>query len=108
MLINHVVKIDQESFEDFISTSDKIVYITAPWCEPCKALAPIVNEIASEHLDIKIGKLDAGEYRDLAISLGVRNVPTFLFYRNGEIVDKTTGGKSKSDLSNLIDNTFSK
>jgi len=78
---------------------------TASWCGPCKMLSPVVDEIANEKNDnLIVGKIDADEDMEFVKSLSVRNVPTILFYKNGELVERSVGAKSKGDIHKIIEN----
>ena len=68
----------------------------APWCGPCKMVAPIIEELAAEFEgQVIIGKCDVDENGDMAAEYGIRNIPTVLFFKNGEIVDKQVGAVGK-------------
>jgi thioredoxin 1 len=101
----HSTNIDSNNFEDFVKTPNlSMIYIKASWCGPCKILSPIIDEIMNEkNGEIILGKVDADSEIDFVKSLNVRNIPTILFYKNGELVDRTTGLKNKIELSKLID-----
>jgi thioredoxin 1 len=97
------VKITDSNFQDFTSTGVSLVDIFTNWCGPCKAIAPIIEELSNEYDNVKIGKLDADENRETVQSLGIRSIPTILVYKDGEIVEKHVGGASKIQLKELID-----
>lgn len=98
----------KENFNSHISENEyTIVDIHTSWCGPCKQLSPIIEELATEYDGkVSIVKLSAETERDVAVELGVRNVPTVLFYKNGEIVNRFTGMKSKGDIVNMIKDTY--
>ncbi|MCR4995362.1 MAG: thioredoxin [Bacteroidales bacterium] len=76
-----------------------VVDFWANWCGPCKKVAPYIEELAEAYADrVTIGKVDVDENDDLAIRYGVRNIPTILFIRNGEVVDKQIGAAPKAAL----------
>ena len=71
----------------------------ATWCGPCRMIAPIIEELAKEYDGkINVGKCDVEECDDIAAEFGIRNIPTILFFKGGEIVDKMVGAASKSKI----------
>ena len=76
-----------------------VIDFCATWCGPCRMLAPIIAELAKEYDGkIVVGKCDVEENEDLAQEFGIRNIPTVLFFKGGEIVDKVVGAVSKAKL----------
>lgn len=89
------------NFESAVASSDKpmLVDFWAPWCAPCKQIAPILEEVAEEMGDaVKICKLNVEEHQQAAQKFGIRAIPTLLFFRNGEKVDELVGMSSKEDI----------
>ena len=103
-MITYVTELNTENYEEKIKSSEiVIVDIWAPWCGPCKALSPIIDQVAAEMGErILVGKLNADENGELCKSLEVRNIPTLLFYKNGEISERTTGMKMKKDIMAIV------
>lgn len=76
-----------------------VVDFWATWCGPCKKIGPYIDELAEQYADrVIIGKVDVDENDQLAIRFGIRNIPTILFFRNGEIIDKQIGAAPKAAL----------
>ncbi len=99
------IKINKENYNELVA-SDKLLLIDfgAEWCGPCKALAPIVEELAEEFADrANIGKCDVEENDELAVKYTVRNVPTIVFVKGSEVVDRHVGAISKMDLKAKIE-----
>jgi len=82
----------------------------APWCGPCKMLSPIVDELSKDNADkvnLVIGKVNVDENNGTALSYGIRSIPSIFFFKNGEVVDKMVGMKSKSDLQAKLNTLLS-
>lgn len=99
-----MVKITDENYESVVK-SDKLVIIDfyADWCVPCKTLALTLEKISEDNTDITIGKADVDEAIDASKLYGIRNVPTLLFIKNGEILSKKTGSIPQSAIQAEID-----
>lgn len=98
--------INNNNFEEIAST-DKVVLIDfwAEWCGPCRTVAPIVDELAAEYEGkVVIAKCDVEENDDITMKYGVRNIPTIIFLKGGEVVDKQVGAVSKDVLKSKIEN----
>jgi thioredoxin 1 len=105
MVINQTKNLNSENIEDFIQ-EDGIVYVSASFCGPCKTLGPIMDDIAREiHPKIQVGKFiadESDENNEWVKSMGIRSVPTLLFYQFGNIIHRVSGSKSQSELLDLI------
>lgn len=76
-----------------------VVDLWATWCGPCRQIAPIISELAEEYAGkLVVGKCDVEENDDIAMEFGVRNIPTILFFKGGQLVDKFVGAASKSKI----------
>ena len=76
-----------------------VVDFWATWCGPCRMIAPVIEELAKEYDGrIVVGKCDVEENDDIAMEFGIRNIPTILFFKNGQVVDKMVGAASKAKI----------
>ncbi len=97
--------INQANLEEVLASGKPVVIdFWAEWCGPCRMIAPIVDELAAEYGDkVVIGKCDVQENDDIAVKYSVRNIPTLIFLKNGELVDKQVGACSKDALKAKIE-----
>ena len=100
------IQLTDQNFEEIVLKSDKpcVVDFWAEWCGPCRMIAPIISELSDEY-DGKaiIGKVDVDSNPGIASQFRVRNIPTILFFKNGEIVDKQVGAVPKATLASKIE-----
>ncbi len=107
-MVAYITELNGENYDDFVKEGIVLVDIWAAWCGPCKMISPIVDEISSDYVDrIKVGKCDADANRDKGMELGVRNIPTIFFYKDGQIVESTHGAVTKKKLTEIIDGLLS-
>lgn len=94
------VQITSENFETLKNGQlPLVVDFWATWCGPCRMVGPIISELAQEYDGrIVVGKCDVEENEELAVEFGIRNIPTILFFKGGEVVDKVVGAQSKAKL----------
>ena len=99
-----VLTITKENFESEVLKSDKPVLVDfwASWCGPCRMVSPVVDEIAEERTDIKVGKINVDEQQELAIRYGVMSIPTLLVIKNGEIAAKQIGAVPKEMILEML------
>ena len=97
--------ITDANFEELLSSGQLLVVdFWAQWCGPCKAISPIIEELANEYEGkANIGKVDVDENDDITARYGIRNIPTILFFKNGELVDKQVGAANKAAIAAKID-----
>ena len=91
------LNVSDSNFESILAEGKPVVLdFWATWCGPCKQVAPHIEELAEEYKDrVNIGKCDVDENSDLPAEFGIRNIPTVLFFKNGELVDKQVGAVGK-------------
>ncbi|MBN2166520.1 MAG: thioredoxin [Marinilabiliaceae bacterium] len=100
------IELTDDNFEEIVLKSDKPVLVDfwAEWCGPCRMVAPIVAELADDYKDqAVIGKMDVDSNPQTAVKYGIRNIPTILFFKNGEVADKQVGAVPKTILSSKLD-----
>ena len=100
-----VIPVTKETFENTVLCAQKKVLLDfwAPWCGPCRMLSPIVDEVAEERSDVKVGKVNVDEQPDLAAQFGVMSIPTLLVFQNGRLVNQAVGARPKSGVLALLD-----
>ena len=100
-----VINITSANFESEVLHSDKPVLLDfyAAWCGPCRMLSPIVDEVAEERGDIKVGKVNVDEQPELAGQFDVMSIPTLLVFENGKLVNRAVGARPKSGVLSLLD-----
>ena len=106
MSSDKVVVVTDSEFDSTVLQSERPVVLDfwAEWCQPCKMLAPTIEEIAGEYEDkVKVGKLNVDDNPNTATKYGIRGIPTLLFIKGGKVVQQVTGVKSKAEIKKIID-----
>ncbi|WP_072679802.1 thioredoxin [Arcobacter sp. LA11] len=92
-----------ENFEEVTNAGVSLVDFWAPWCGPCRMIAPVIEELAEEFEGkANICKVNTDEQQDLAVKYGIRSIPTIIFMKDGEIVDQMVGASSKQAFADKI------
>ncbi len=99
-----LLKITKENFDDVVLKNEKPVLVDfyADWCGPCKLVGPIVEEIAEEHPEIVVGKINVDNDPELAIRFQVMSIPTLMVFKNGEVTGKTLGFQPKDGILKML------
>ena len=97
--------INKSNFHQEVIESDKPVLLDfwAPWCGPCRQVVPIVEEIAKEHPEIKVGKVNVDEQQELAAQFKVMSIPALFVLKNGKIVNQSIGARPKQQILEMLD-----
>ena len=99
-----ITELNETNYEAFTESGVALVDIYAIWCGPCKQISPIVDQFSIDFQGrVAVGKLDATPNADKVAELGIRNIPTILIYKDGEIVDRSVGMTTKEKLSELVE-----
>jgi thioredoxin 1 len=95
---------DNDNFAQEVLHADQTVLVDfwASWCGPCRMMAPIVEEVAAAHPEVKVGKVNVDDCAELAIRYGVSSIPTLMVFKNGEPVQTTIGVTPKEELETLL------
>lgn len=98
------IVITKENFDSEVLKAEGTVLVDfwATWCGPCRMLSPIVDEVASEHPDVKVGKINVDEQPELAQQFGIMSIPTLLVFKNGEKVQESVGLIPKEKVEALL------
>ncbi len=99
-----VITVTNENFTAEVMESDKPVLLDfwASWCGPCRMVSPVVDEIAEERGDIKVGKVNVDEQGELAQKFGIMSIPTLLVFKEGKVENKAVGAMPKANILELL------
>ena len=97
------IELNNSNFDDTISKGVSLVDFWAPWCGPCRMIAPVIDELANDFEGkANICKVNTDNEQDIAIKFGIRSIPTILFFKDGEVVDQMIGAAGKQVLADKL------
>ena len=98
------ININKNNFQNEVMNSDKTVLLDfwASWCAPCRMVVPIIEEIAGERPDIKVGKINVDEQPELASRFSIMSIPTLVVMKNGKIVQQVSGARPKNAILEML------
>ena len=98
------ININKNNFQNEIMDSEKTVLLDfwAPWCAPCRMVVPIIEEIAGERPDIRVGKINVDEQPELTSKFGIMSIPTLVVMKNGKIVQQVSGVRPKNAILEML------
>ena len=105
----HVIEFTDKNFETEVLQADKPVVIDfwAEWCGPCKAIAPVIDELSEEYLGkVKFGKVNVDFNQQTAMKYGIRSIPSLLFFNNGSVVNQIIGSVPKDNIVRILEETI--
>ena len=99
-----VIKINKGNFQNEVINSESTVLLDfyADWCGPCRMVSPIVDEIAEERVDIKVGKINVDEESELASKFGIYSIPTLVVMKDGKVVNQAVGARPKAQILAML------
>ncbi|MEX0999271.1 MAG: thioredoxin [Thermodesulfobacteriota bacterium] len=104
--MSRIIALNDENFENEVLNSETPVLVDfwAEWCGPCRALAPVIEEIAEEYGDkLKVGKLNVDENPGAPSAFEIRSIPTLIVFKDGAVVDRVVGALPKNHITDLVD-----
>lgn len=101
-----IVELSDSVFDSEVLQSEKPVLVDfwAPWCGPCRALAPVIDEISNDFSEtVKVGKVNVDENPEISMKYGIRSIPTLIVFKNGEVFEQVIGAVPKSEIEKVLE-----
>ena len=100
-----IIEIREDNFEKEVLQSDRPVLVDfwASWCGPCKMMAPVLDELAATHPEVKVGKINVDEQGSLAMKYRIMSIPTLIVMKGGKVVEQAVGARGKQDVAAMIE-----
>ena len=100
------ISVNKNNFQEEVLNSDKPVLVDfwAPWCGPCRMVVPLVEQIAEERPDVKVGKVNIDEQFELAREFGIMTIPTLVVMKDGQVLRQASGARPKNQILQMLDN----
>ena len=99
-----IIELNKDNFQTIINTDKKILIdFFATWCGPCRMVSPIVDEIADEHPEFVVAKIDVDQNPELAGEFGVMSIPTLVVIKDGKVVNQATGARPKAQILAMLE-----
>ncbi len=98
-----IIEVTKENFEEVLANEKLVLDFWAPWCGPCRAIAPTLEEVVSKNENVVIGKVNVDNDPELAEKYQVRNIPTLVYLNKGEMKDKTVGLKTADEILSIVE-----
>lgn len=103
--MSRIIQLSAQSFEHEVlqSATPVLVDYWAPWCGPCRAVAPVVEEMAEHYVDrLKVAKVNVDDHQAIAMRYGIRSIPTLMLFRDGEVVAAQSGAISRNQMDSFL------
>ena len=101
------IKVTDDTFQDTVQNNELVLIdFWAPWCGPCKAIAPVLEEISEEHSNIVIAKMNTDENPNISSQHGIMSIPTMMIFKNGQLVDRLVGALPKPAILQKLEEHF--